>query len=68
MYVDGDLAPPVAREMERHLWTCARCRELFLDFRSLVAIVRLVAPRATGSATHGLRDPFGRGPSRWIVS
>ena len=68
MYVDGDLAPAVAREMERHLWTCATCRELFLDIRAVIATVRLFARRPPGSASPGVRDPFGRGPRGWMVS
>jgi anti-sigma factor RsiW len=72
-YVDGDLSPAAAREMERHLWACAKCREVFLDLRALIAGIRLVARGGTRrSPPHAdaalLRDPFGRGPDGGMVS
>jgi anti-sigma factor RsiW len=42
-YVDGDLAPAVARQLEQHLMVCADCRVLLHDYRSLIAITQSLA-------------------------
>ena len=63
-YVDGDLSPALARNVEQHLWVCQRCRAIFLDFRTLVAVTRALAAQrfrrqGTWRDVPGLRDPFG---------
>ena len=42
-YVDGDLPPAVARELEDHFCICAECRVLLLEYYSLVAATHLLA-------------------------
>jgi anti-sigma factor RsiW len=44
-YVDGDLSPAVARDLEDHLRICAECRVLLLDYCGLVAAAHLLAAR-----------------------
>jgi anti-sigma factor RsiW len=53
-YIDGDLAPAAAREVEHHLWACASCRATFVDFRALLALIRVVVPHG-----HCLRGTLG---------
>jgi hypothetical protein len=53
-YIDGDLSPTVAREVEHHLWSCAACRETFLELLELIAIVDLAFARGAWSTE--LRD------------
>lgn len=44
-YVDGDLPPAVARELEDHFCICPECRVLLLEYCSLVAATHLLAAR-----------------------
>jgi anti-sigma factor RsiW len=44
-YIDGDLAAPVARDLEAHLETCANCPPLYASLiTSLAAIKATEAP------------------------
>lgn len=48
LLVDGELSPPEAKEVERHLLTCAACQQTradFLSVRSEVSSFRSNAPR-----------------------
>lgn len=56
-YVDGDLSPPVARELEDHLRVCAECRVLLVDYCALVAATHLLAANKRGTGDHG-RSPM----------
>jgi anti-sigma factor RsiW len=42
-YVDGDLPPAVARELEQHLGVCAECRAILVEYCALVAATHLLA-------------------------
>jgi len=42
-YVDGDLPPAAARELEDHFHLCAECRVFLLKYCSLVAATQLLA-------------------------
>jgi anti-sigma factor RsiW len=44
-YIDGDLSPAIACELERHLWTCADCRALLREYQTLVSVTRLLGQR-----------------------
>lgn len=44
-YIDGELSPAIACELERHLWTCADCRALLREYQTLVSVTRLLGPR-----------------------
>jgi anti-sigma factor RsiW len=48
-YIDGDLPAADAHELERHLWTCADCRALLLEYQTLVAVTRLLARQRQAS-------------------
>ena len=48
-YIDGDLPAADADELERHLWTCADCRALLLEYQTLVAVTRLLARQRQAS-------------------
>jgi anti-sigma factor RsiW len=39
-YMDGELDPSAADDVERHLARCAWCRGILSDFRQIVAIAR----------------------------
>ncbi|HAH05866.1 MAG TPA: hypothetical protein DCM05_04940 [Elusimicrobia bacterium] len=43
-YVDGELSPSEARELEGHLGACGRCRSKVKTFRALKAAVSAAAP------------------------
>lgn len=72
-YIDGDLSPALARDVEHHLWVCEKCRATFLDFRALVAATRVLAAhrfrrQGTWRDVPGLRDPLGQRWTGRIVS
>jgi len=72
-YIDGDLSPAGARELEHHLRSCPKCREVLLDLRALVAIVHLIGPRPSYPSglqpdNTALGDTFGWGPGGRIAS
>ena len=52
-YVDGDLSPAVARELENHLLVCAECRVLLLDYCALVTATHLLAASKHGTGDYG---------------
>jgi anti-sigma factor RsiW len=41
-YVDGDLPPAVARELEHHLSMCPECRAVLVEYCALVAATHLL--------------------------
>lgn len=51
-YVDGDLPPAVARELEAHFVMCADCRALLLEYYALVSATHLLRVRMKGTADH----------------
>lgn len=66
-YVDGDLSPAVAREVEDHLRGCAECRALLLEYYALVSATHLLASRTGHTGGDGRRateirprDGFGQ--------
>jgi len=66
-YVDGDLPPAVARQLEDHLRVCAECRVLLLDYCALVAATHLLAVSKHGTGDYGrsateirVRNGFGQ--------
>jgi len=71
-YIDGDLSPALARDVEHHLWVCEKCRGIFLDFRALVAVTRVLGAhrfrQGTWRDAPGVRDPFGQPSTGRIVS
>lgn len=69
-YIDGDLSPAAAREVEHHLWWCARCREMFLDLRMLLAIIARSRPHlsALRRDTTASSDTFHRIPAGRLLS
>jgi anti-sigma factor RsiW len=68
-YVDGDLAPATALELEHHLWTCAHCRALLLDYRALIAATHLLARLGQPAPEKpGERDQASHARGRRIVS
>jgi predicted anti-sigma-YlaC factor YlaD len=42
-YVDGELPPSVARELEQHLGMCGACRAMLVEYCALVAATHLLA-------------------------
>jgi len=68
-YVDGDLPPAVARELEDHLRVCAECRVLLLDYCALVAATHLLAASKHGTGDYDrtateIRNRNGFGQAR----
>ena len=52
-YVDGDLPPSVAHELEEHLSVCAECRAVLVEYCALVAATHLLAvTRRRGRGLH----------------
>lgn len=43
-FVDGELTPDEVQELERHLLTCADCREVYDDYRLLQTEIRRLPP------------------------
>jgi anti-sigma factor RsiW len=59
-YLDGELAPPGRRRVERHLSVCPRCRRLIETLRrTLVALGELRDERRP-DVTEGLLDRLRR--------
>ena len=68
-YVDGDLPPAVARELEDHFRICAECRVLLLEYCTLVAATHLLAEKRvytgyTGRSASEIRHRNGFGQAR----
>jgi predicted anti-sigma-YlaC factor YlaD len=66
-YIDGELQPAVACELEDHFRTCAECRAVLSEYCSIVAATRFLAAargrtgdRGGGAAEIFHRDGFGR--------
>jgi anti-sigma factor RsiW len=64
-YIDGDLSRVAAREVEHHLWSCARCREMFRDLRMLLTIIARSRPYLSQlhRDTTDLHNAFRRAPA-----
>ena len=52
-YIDGELPPAVARELEDHLRICAECRVLLMEYCSLVAATHLLAAGRDRTGDYG---------------
>ena len=61
-YIDGELSPAAACELEDHFRTCGECRAILSEYRSIVAATRFLAAggrtrdhgrRAAQSLHHG---------------
>ena len=74
VYVDGELSPEEARDAERHLGECARCRELVAALQGesravtvaldeLAALAPASAPGTTPASVR-VRDERPTGPAR----
>lgn len=46
-YIDGDLPPVQARQLEHHLWVCTHCRVVFLELRAIVAATKQLPVHGT---------------------
>jgi anti-sigma factor RsiW len=57
-YVDGDLSPAQARNLEEHFEVCAECRAILLEYYTLVTATHLLAagPRAAGDFRQAVTD------------
>ena len=68
-YVDGDLPPAIARELEDHFRICTECRMLLLEYYSLVTATHLLAARREHTGDDGrsateIRHRHGFGQAR----
>ena len=68
-YIDGELPPAVARELEDHLRVCAECRVLLMEYCSLVAATHLLAAGRDRTGDYGrsateIRHRNGLGQAR----
>jgi anti-sigma factor RsiW len=68
-YVDGELSPAVARELEHHFRVCAECRVLLSEYCSLVEAAHFLAESRDHTVEDGrsatpVRHRFGFGQAR----
>ena len=68
-YVDGELSPAVARELEDHFRVCTECRVLLSEYCSLVAAAHFLAVSREhtvddGRSTTPVRHGLGFGQAR----